>query len=245
LVALFRARLAHSTRAVVVACPAENRAAWFDGHVRAFETWDGARAQIWYDNPSGLGSFRRGTFHPAPEFLALQSAYRFRAHHCTPGEGQPEGPRRGARRLCPADVPRAGPRGRLVRRAQRASGPRDRGRRTEAPGAPDRHGRPTVRRRAATPRPAPGPTVLPCTRHPVRASAQALVAFDGSRYSVPVRHASAALWLRAYARSVELWTGTGQVASHPRATAKGTLTTDFWQYLPALVGKPGAFANAI
>ena len=26
---------------------------------------------------------------------------------------------------------------------------------------------------------------------------------------------------------------------------KGTLTTDFWHYLPALVCKPGAFANAI
>ena len=71
-VALFCARLAHSTRDVVVAFPAENRAAWFDGHVRAFDTWGGAPARIWYDNPSGLGSFRRGTFHPAAEFLALQ-----------------------------------------------------------------------------------------------------------------------------------------------------------------------------
>ena len=86
---------------------------------------------------------------------------------------------------------------------------------------------------------------LPCTRRPVRASSQALVAFDGSRYSVPVRHAGAALWLRAYATTVELWTATTIVASHPRATAKGTLTTDFWHYLPVLVRKPGAFANAI
>jgi len=107
----------------------------------------------------------------------------------------------------------------------------------------------TVGQRFAAERPllAPLPVrpFLPGTRHPVRASAQALAAFDGSRYSVPVRPAGAALWLRAYARSVELWTGTGQVASHARATAKVTLTTDFWHYLPALVGKPGAFANAI
>jgi hypothetical protein len=107
----------------------------------------------------------------------------------------------------------------------------------------------TVGQRFAAERPllAPLPVrpFLPGTRHPVRASAQALAAFDGSRYSVPVRPAGAALWLRTYARSVELWTGTGQVASHARATAKVTLTTDFWHYLPALVGKPGAFANAI
>jgi len=48
-VALFCARLAHSTRDVVVAYPRENRAAWFDGHVRAFETWGGAPAEVWYD----------------------------------------------------------------------------------------------------------------------------------------------------------------------------------------------------
>ena len=107
----------------------------------------------------------------------------------------------------------------------------------------------TVGQRLAAERPllAPLPLrpFLPCTRHPVRASGQALVAFDGSRYSVPVRHAGAALWLRAYATTVEIWTATTKVASHPRAVTKGSLTTDFWHYLPALVRKPGAFANAI
>lgn len=93
--------------------------------------------------------------------------------------------------------------------------------------------------------PLPARPFLACTRHPVRASGQALVAFDGSRYSVPVRHAGAALWLRAYATTVEIWTAATIVARHPRAIAKGTLTTDFWHYLPALVRKPGAFANAI
>jgi len=107
----------------------------------------------------------------------------------------------------------------------------------------------TVGQRFAAERPllAPLPVrpFLPCTRHPVRASSQALVAFDGSRYSVPVRQAGAALWLRAYATRVEIWTATTIVARHPRAIAKGTLTTDFWHYLPALVRKPGSFANAI
>jgi len=245
IVALFCARLAHSTRDVVVAYPAENRAAWFDGHVRAFETWGGAPAEVWYDNPSGLGSFRRGTFHPAAEFLALQSAYRFRAHHCTPGEGHEKGLVEGlvgyARRTYLVPVPEADSFDELNLRLARetaAEERRCRARQTD-----------TVGQRFAAERPllAPLPVrpFLPCTRHPVRSSAQALVAFDGSRYSVPVRHAGAALWLRAYATTVELWTATMKVASHPRATAKGTLTTDFWHYLPTLVRKPGAFANAI
>ncbi len=244
-VALFCARLAHSTRDVVVAYPAENRAAWFDGHVTAFATWGGAPARIWYDNPSGLGSFRRGTFHPAPEFLALQSAYRFRAHHCTPGEGHEKGLVEGlvgyGRRTYLVPVPEVDSLDELNARLARATAAEERrcrARQTD-----------TVGQRFAAERPllAPLPVrpFLACTRHPVRASGQALVAFDGSRYSVPVRHAGAALWLRAYATTVELWTATTIVARHPRATTKGTLTTDFWHYLPALVRKPGAFANAI
>lgn len=244
-VALFCARLAHSTRDVVRAYPAENRSAWLDGHVVAFETWGGAPAEIWYDNPSGLGSFRRGAFHPAQEFVALQSAYRFRAHHCTPGEGHEKGLVEGlvgyARRTYLVPVPEVASFDELnayLARSTAAEERRHRARQTD-----------TVGERFAAERPllAPLPVrpFLACTRHPVRASGQALVAFDGSRYSVPVRHAGAALWLRAYATTVELWTATTIVARHPRALAKGTLTTDFWHYLPALVRKPGAFANAI
>jgi len=90
-VQLFCARLAYSTRDVVRAYRRQDRAAWLDGHVHAFSTWGGVPAVIWYDNPSGLGSFRQGKFTPCDEFLALQSAYGFRAHHCTPGEGHEKG----------------------------------------------------------------------------------------------------------------------------------------------------------
>lgn len=244
-VSLFCARLAHSTRDVVVAYPAENRAAWLDGHVRAFETWGGAPATIWYDNPSGLGSFRRGTFHPSPEFVALQSAYRFRSHHCTPGEGHEKGLVEGlvgyARRTYLVPLPAVDSLAELnafLASATAAEERRHRARQAE-----------TVGERFAAERallaPLPARPFLPCTRHPVRATSQALVAFEGSRYSVPVRHAGAALWVRAYATRVEIWSATLMVAHHPRATRRGTLTTDFWHYLPALVRKPGAFANAI
>lgn len=244
-VALFCARLAHSTRDVVRAYPTENRAAWLDGHVSAFETWGGAPATIWYDNPSGLGSFRRGTFHPAPEFVALQSAYRFRAHHCTPGAGHEKGLVEGlvgyARRTYLVPVPSVGSLDELNAFLARVTAAEERRRRA---GQSETVG---VRFAAERPLLAPLPArpFLPCTRHPVRASGQALVAFESSRYSVPVRHAGAVLWLRAYATSIEIWTATTSVARHPRARMKGSLTTDFWHYLPALARKPGAFANAI
>ena len=244
-VALFCARLAHSTRDVVRAYPAENRSAWLDGHVHAFATWGGAPAAVWYDNPSGLGAFRRGSFHPAAEFIALQSAYRFRAHHCTPGEGHEKGLVEGlvgyARRTYLVPIPDVASLDELNERLAQATAAEERRHRARQTD--------TVGERFAAERPllAPLPVrpFLACTRHPVRASSQALVAFDGSRYSVPVRHAGAALWLRAYPATVEIWTAATLLASHPRAFAKGSLTTDFWHYLPALVRKPGAFANAI
>ncbi len=244
-VALFCARLAHSTRDVVVAYAAQNRAAWLDGHVRAFDTWGGAPAEIWYDNPSGLGRLVGRAFHPAPEFLALQSAYRFRAHHCTPGEGHEKGLVEGlvgyARRTYLVPVPEVASLDELnafLARATAAEERRHRARQGETVGERFAAERPLLA-------PLPARPFLPCTRHPVRASAQALVAFEGSRYSVPVRHAGATLWLRAYPARVEIWTATSRIAEHPRATAKGSLSTNFWHYLPALVRKPGAFANAI
>lgn len=244
-VALFCARLAHSTRDVVIAYPVEHRAAWLDGHVITFETWGGAPATIWYDNPSGLGSFRRGTFHPAAEFLALQSAYRFRAHHCTPGEGHEKGLVEGlvgyARRTYLVPVPEVDSLDELNVRLARATVAEEHRRRA---GHPDTVGVRFAAERALL-APLPGRPFLPCTRHPVRASAQALVAFEGSRYSVPVRHAGAALQLRAFATRVEVWTATMRVAVHARALTKDTLTTDFWHYLPVLARKPGAFANAV
>lgn len=90
-VQLFCARLAYSTRDVVRGYLRQERSAWLDGHVNAFQTWGGAPAACWYDNPSALGSFRQGKFDPCDEFLALQSAFGFRAHHCTPGEAHEKG----------------------------------------------------------------------------------------------------------------------------------------------------------
>ncbi|MHB1527423.1 MAG: Mu transposase domain-containing protein [Candidatus Dormibacteria bacterium] len=96
---LFCARLAYSTRDVVCAYAREDRAAWLDGHVQAFQTWGGVPATGWYDNPSQLGRLREREkdveegqgrlkeFIRCQEFTALQSAYGFSGHHCNPAQG--------------------------------------------------------------------------------------------------------------------------------------------------------------
>src|SRR5262249_14953389 len=84
------------------------------------------------------------------------------------------------------------------------------------------------------------------TRHPVKASHdRALVSFERRRYPVPVEQAGQRLWLRAFPHHIEIWTSTACVARHPRRPGPGEPVTDFWHYLPVLLGKAGAFPQAL
>ena len=242
---IFCARLAHSTRDVVVAYRQKDRAAWLDGHVVAFTTWGGAPAACWYDNASELGRLVGGQFKACEEFLALQSAFRFRAHHCTPGEGHEKGLIENlvgySRRAYMVPIPKAESRENLNDvLALRCQAEEQRRRRGQVQ---------TVGERFLAERPllAPLPELpfLPCTRHPVRVSLQQLVTFKQRRYSVPLEHVGRRLWLRAFADHVEVWTQTRCVARHPREDGPGEPICDFWHYLPVLRRKPGAFGNAI
>jgi transposase len=244
-VQFFCARLSHSTRDVVVAYTRQDRAAWLDGHVTTFTTWGGAPATIWYDNPSTLGRLVDGRFVPCDEFVALQSAYRFRAHHCTPGQGHEKGLVENLvgymRRTYLVPLPEVGSLDELNTLLAIRTAREERRRR--------RGQEQTVGERFVAERPllAPLPArpFLPCTRHPVKATLQSLVTFRSRRYSVPVEHAGRRLWLRAYAEHVEVWTATRCIARHGRCDGPGEPICDFWHYLPVLRRKPGAFSNAI
>ncbi|MGH7685811.1 MAG: IS21 family transposase [Candidatus Dormibacteria bacterium] len=242
---LFCARLSHSTRDVVVAYSRQDRAAWLDGHVNTFTTWGGAPATIWYDNPSQLGRIVKGHFVPCDEFVGLQSAFRFRAHHCTPGQGHEKGLVENLvgymRRSYLVPVPDVGSLDELnTILAVRAAAEERRRRRGQEQTVGERF-------RAERPllAPLPAQPFLPCTRHPVKATLQALVTFQQRRYSVPVEHAGRRLWLRAFAEHVEVWTATRRIARHRRVDGPGEPVCDFWHYLPVLRRKPGAFSNAI
>jgi transposase len=245
-VQLFCARLAYSTRDVVHAYLRQDRSAWLDGQLQAFNTWGGAPASCWYDNPSALGSFHQGTFNPCDEFLALQSAFGFRAHHCTPGQAHEKGLVEGlvgyARRNYLTPVPEVADLAELNRylaeRTAAEEGRRRQGQ-TATVGERFRQERPLLA-------PLPKHRFLACTRHPVKASSdRALVSFERRRYSVPVEHAGQRLWLRAFAEHIEIWTGTSCVARHVRQPGSGEPVTDFWHYLPVLLRKSGAFGQAI
>lgn len=245
-VQLFCARLAYSTRDVVHAYRRQDRSAWLDGHLRAFHTWGGAPASCWYDNPSALGSFRQGGFEPCDEFVALQSAFGFRAHHCNPGEAHEKGLVEGlvgyARRNYLTPIPDVGDLAELNDELAE---------KTAAEERVCRQGQTATvgeRFRVEQPLLAPLPKLpfLACTRHPVKASSdRALVSFERRRYSVPVEHGGQRLWLRAFAEHIEIWTQSACIARHERKPGPGEPVTNFWHYLPVLLRKPGAFGQAI
>jgi len=242
---LFCARLAHSTRDVVVAYSHQDRSCWLDGHVRAFAEWGGVPAEVWYDNPSQLGRIAHGRFVPCDDFSALQSAYGFRAHHCTPAEGHEKGLVEGlvgyVRRTYLVPFPEMATLEELnafLLEATRREEERRRQGHAE-----------TVGERFAREIPLLGalPTrgFRPCTVHSVRATTtQALVTFRSRRYSVPEEHAGQRLSVRAYAEHIEVWDQHRQLARHARHDGPGDPICDFWHYVPSLVQRPGAFRNA-
>jgi len=242
---LFCARLAYSTRDFVWAYRQQDRAAWLDGHVRAFVAWGGVPVTIWYDNPSQLGRLRQGEFAPCQEFVALQSAYGVRAHHCNPAQGHEKGLVEQLvgyfRRNYLVPVPEVESLEELNQfLVERCSEEERRQRRGQVG---------TVGERFAAERQQLGPLpkipFLACTRHRVRVSQQQLVTFGPRRYSVPQRWVGQWLTLRAYSEQIEVWSATGCVARHRRAFGPGDPVADFWHYLPVLTRKPGAFDQAI
>jgi transposase len=245
-VQLFCARLAYSTRDLVRAYSRQDTASWLDGHVHTFQTWGGAPASCWYDNPSALGRFHNGRFEPNDDFLALQSAFGFRARHCNPGEAHEKGLVEGlvgyARRNYLTPIPEFADLAELncylAEKTAAEEGVRRQGQ-TATVGERFRQERPLLA-------PLPKRPFLACTRHPVKASSdRALVTFERRRYSVPVEHAGQRLWLRAFSEHIEIWNQSACVARHQRKPGPGEPVTEFWHYLPVLLRKPGAFGQAI
>ncbi len=242
---LFCARLTYSTRDYVRAYAQQDRAAWLDAQVRTFRAWGGVPGSCWYDNPSQLGRLQKGKFVPCQEFVSLQSAYGFRAHHCNPAQGHEKGLVEGLvgyfRRSYLVPVPEVPDWAELNQILEkRCLAEEGRCRRGQAT---------TVGERFAAEQPLLGPLpqnpFLACTRHRVRVSQQQLVTHGQRAYSVPMRWVGQWLTLRVFAEEIEVWSTSGCVARHRRAFGAGDPVTDFWHYLPVLMRKPGAFAQAI
>jgi transposase len=92
-VQVFYMRLCHSRKLFMMAFPAQNQEAFFEGHVRAFHFFGGVPHLITYDNlKAAVQKILEGrTRQEQVAFVALRSHYLFASHFCTPGQGNQKG----------------------------------------------------------------------------------------------------------------------------------------------------------
>ena len=111
--------LPYSDAFFVMAFERECTESYWEGHVRAFESFGGVPVRISYDNSKVLVAKIVGARDRTltDGFLKLQSHYLFREHFCRVGRANERGGGRGGQ-VCPIKLLRSGARGSRSRRAQ-------------------------------------------------------------------------------------------------------------------------------
>jgi transposase len=245
-VQLFVMRLCYSRRTFVMAFPAQRQEAFFEGHVRAFQHFQGVPRRITYDNLKAAVQ-RVLTGHTRQEqqaFIVFRSHYLFESHFCTPGEGHEKG---GVEHSVGFDR-----RNFLVPIPQVAA--------FEALNAhllgqclADDHrqvkGQPTTigeawRLEQPSLRPLPERHMPCCMTRPATLTPSSQVIFETNRYSVPADAPYAQLVIKAYPFRVEILHLDRVLASHPRSYSREQDIFDPLHYLPLLEQRPGAFEYA-
>lgn len=247
---LFVMRLSCSGRGFAFAYAHQAQEAFFDGHVRAFEWFDGVPARIRYDNlkPAVVRILRGRDRVENERFTALRSHYGYDTFFCRPGvegaheKGGVEGEAGRFRRnhlvpvpsfvslaalneflaeCCVADDDRV-----ICGRAQTVAA--------------------AFAAEAAALQTLPDERFDPSALLSVTADAKARVCVRQAWYSVPASLARRKLSVRLYAEHLEVLAPGRDaiVAVHPRSLHKHTQTLELDHYLEILVRKPGALPGA-
>lgn len=245
---LFVMRLSASGKAFRRAYLHEAQEVFFDGHVRAFDTFGGVPKRIRYDNltPAVVKVLRGRERVENDRFIALRSHHGFDSFFCQPGEG-------GAHE-------KGGVEGEIGRFRRRGFVPVPRVETMEelnelldaiVESDDSRHIAQrflTVKEHfqleTETLQPLPIDVfdcrlLLSC-----RVDTKARVCVRQCYYSVPVRYVGRKLDVRLGAERVEVFDGATTIADHARALGKGVETLVLDHYLEVLVTKPGAMPNA-
>jgi transposase len=245
---LFHMRSCFSGAAFTMASPVETQQAFLEGHVQAFEWFDGVFAEVRYDNlGSAVKKVLRGRRRVETDrFVAMRSHYLFESLFTTPGiegaheKGGVEGEVGRFRRNHLVPVPSVGSIEQLNRLLADAT-EQDLGRRIS--------GRPiTVAEQLAAERPLlralPAPFDATETTT-VRVNAKSLVTVRQNQYSVPVALAGLKVSVAIGATEIRVWHRDRQVASHERLHCKHGTRASLDHYLELLTRKPGALARSL
>ena len=245
-VGFFVTVLPYSDAFFVMAFERECTESYWEGHVQAFESFEGVPTRISYDNSKVLVS----KIVSAQErkltdgFLKLQSHYLFREHFCRVGraneKGVVEGVVKFARLNFFVPVPRVRDlnelnshlakmcREDLKRRLRGKTG-------TKAE---------MLKEDQAAFLALPAGTFDACRKQPTGANSLSLVRFDDNDYSVPVSYAYHEILVKGYVDRVVLCHRDQVVAEHLRSWGKEGIFFDYRHYLPLLERKPGSLDYA-
>lgn len=245
---MFVMRLSYSGRAFHVAFATQAQEAFLEGHVLAFQYFDGIPGRIRYDNlkPAVTRVCKGRDRDESERFIALRSHYGFDSFFCIPGikgaheKGGVEGEIGRFRRNHLVPVPTvtslAG-----VSELTRAGDLADEtrvitGRHTTVAKAFE-HEKPTLL-------PTPAEPFDPARLLTARVDSRVRVSVRQSFYSVPVRFAGRRLTVRLSASVVQILDGSAIVAQHERAVGRLTESLILDHYLEILKVKPGAVPGA-
>jgi transposase len=245
-VAFFVIVLPYSDVFFVMCFERECTESYGEGHVRAFEFFNGVPWRISYDNSKVMVSQIIGAHERklTDGFLRLQSHYLFREHFCRvarPNEkGVVEGVVKYTRLNYFVPVPQVRDleelNALLVKQCRDDMKRRLRGRTgTKA--------ELLIEDQAAC-IPLPPSPFDACRKQSTRANSLSLVRFDDNDYSVPVAYAHHEILAKGYIDRVVLCHKATIIAAHRRSWGKQGIFFDYIHYLPLLERKPGSLDHA-
>ena len=238
--------LPHSDAIFVVGYPAETTEAFCDGHVRAFEFFDGVPQSILYDNTKIavariLGDGRRKRTRV---FGELQSHYLFKDRFGRPGKGNDKGKVEGlvgyARRNFMVPIPVfpdfEALNAHLLESCRKRLADRLRGHEGTI-------GERLARDLAAFQKPLPAPYDA-CEKRPGRVNSLSLVRYRNNDYSVPTAHGHRHVLIRGYVHEVVIACGAEIIAHHPRSYEREDFVFNPLHYLALIEQKTNALDQA-
>jgi transposase len=236
----------HSGYRFAVALPSEQTEAILAGMVLGFEFFGCVPWEVWWDNPTTVATavLEGRQRKVQSRYAALASHYCFDPRFCMPARGNEkpyvEHSVYDLQRDWATPVPRVQNLAELNeylrscalgKRAHRMAGKTQTiGERFEQ----DRHAALPLPRRAFDP-------FVPET---AKVDKYQTVRFDTNRYSVPRRWAFETVTIKAYVDRIEVVSGTGVVARHPRSYARGEWIVEPQHYLAILGRRPAALDHS-
>ena len=245
-IVFFVMALPHSDAFFVMAFERECTESYWEGHVRAFESFGGVPNRISYDNSKVLVSKIVGAHDRklTDGFLKLQSHYLFREHFCrvrrANEKGVVEGVVKFARLNFFVPVPEVRDLNELNDKlTQRCR--EDLKRRLRGKGGTKAE---TLKEDQSAFLPLPAAPFDACRKQPTQANSLSLVRFDDNDYSVPVDYAHHEILAKGYVHRVILCHKGTVVAEHVRSWGKEGVFFDYRHYLGLLERKPGSLDYA-